>query len=68
MPISCQIDSTLSNEDGVMRLPFDIIAYVQSIPRLEDHPRKDNPRPGGMAWFGQRYDFNGLMVWTGGRW
>ena len=26
------------------------------------------PRPGDMAWFGQRYDFNGLMVWTGGRW
>jgi hypothetical protein len=23
---------------------------------------------GDMAWFGQRYDFNGLMVWTGGRW
>jgi hypothetical protein len=51
-----------------MNIPVDIITYIKSIPRLEDHPRKDNPTPGDHAWFGQRYDFNGLMVWNGARW
>jgi hypothetical protein len=51
-----------------MILPIDIITYIKSIPRLADHPRKHDPMPGDLAWCGQRFDCNGLMVWNGARW
>jgi hypothetical protein len=27
-----------------------------------------DPMPGDLAWCGQRFDCNGLMVWNGARW
>ena len=49
-------------------IPGDFITFCKSIPKFQDHPRRGNPAPHDLAWFGCRYDLNGLMVWNGQRW
>jgi hypothetical protein len=51
-----------------MMIPGDFITFCKRIPKFEDHPRKENPEHNDLAWFGCRYDLNGLMVWRGQRW